>query len=195
MKTVTRDQARVTHVRGPGMPLLRATMLAALSEDRQQRLMEGLGPAARAFMAAAARESDWIPVPVVLELEGAFLAMSNLDPFPAHGGLMAQRMLEGRLEGLFLNWMGHRAFLRILPLVWNRFNRGGVLDLEYLDDGGAALTLWADYPTPIFVARVIPAFAEESLKRLGAKGLKLEYQAPGPEDPSWKHRYLVTWQS
>ncbi len=195
MPTVTREEAQVSHIRGPGMPLLRATMLATLSEGRQADLHERLSPEGQAFMAAPVAESDWIPLPVVLEVEAAFLSLSDFDPFPSHGILMAQRMLDGRLEGLLLSWMGHRAFLRILPRVWNRFNRGGILHLDELGECEATLTLWADYPTPIFVAKVVPAYAGEMLRRLGAEEATVAYEPPGAGDPSWRHRYRVQWKA
>lgn len=195
MPTVTREDAQVSHIRGPGMPLLRATMLATLSEARQAELQARLSPEGQAFMAAPVAESEWIPLPVVLEVEAAFLALSEFDPFPSHGILMAQRMLDGRLEGLLLGWMGHRAFLRILPRVWSRFNRGGTLHLDFLGDSEATLTLWADYPTSIFVAKVVPAYAGEMLRRLGAEQATVVYEPPGDGDPSWKHCYRVSWKA
>jgi len=195
MKTVTREAAHVSHIRGPGMPLLRATMLATLSEERQARLRAGLSPEGLAFITRPVAESEWVPLPVVLEVEAAFLALSDVDPFHSHGILMAQRMLDGRFEGLFLSWMGPRAFLRILPVVWSRFNRGGVLHLEHIGECEATLVLWADYPTPIFVAKVVPAFAGEALRRLGAEGASVAYEPPGPDEPAWKHRYRATWKA
>lgn len=195
MNRVSREEAQVTHIRGPGMPLLRATMLASLPEERLARLRQGLSPEGLAFITAPVPEMTWVPLPVVLEVEAAFLAQSEVDPFHSHGILMAQRMLDGRFEGLFLSWMGPRAFLRILPVVWSRFNRGGLLQLDQLGECEAALTLWADYPTPIFVAKVVPAFAGEALRRLGAEGATVTYEAPGAGDPSWMHRYRVAWQA
>lgn len=195
MKRVTHAEAQVSHIRGPGMPLLRATMLATLSETRQAALRAHLSPEGLAFMATPVAESEWVPLPVVYEVEAAFLALADVDPFPSHGTLMAQRMLEGRLEGLLLSWMGPRAFLRILPLVWSRFNRGGVLHLDHLGEAGATLTLWADYPTPNFVAKVVPAYSREMLRRLGAVDPTVTYRPPSPEEPTWMHRYEVGWKA
>ena len=194
MQAVTREQAQVTHVRGPGMSLLRATMLATLSEARQAELRAGLSPEAQDFMAVPMAESTWVPMAVVLEIESAFLALSTVDPFPSHGALMAQRMLEGRLEGLLLGWMGPRAFLRILPLVWGKFNKGGVLRLDHLGEAEATMTLWADYPTPIFVARVAPAYVGEILRRLGAEEATVTYVPPRPGEPAWMHRFQARWK-
>ena len=176
------------------MPLLRATMLATLSEAKQAKLLEELSPEGRAFMAHPVPESEWVPLPVVLEVEAAFLALSDHDPFPSHGLLMAQRMLDGRLEGILLGWMGPRAFLRVLPVVWSRFNRGGVLQLVHIGEAEATLVLWADYPTPWFVARVVPAFAGEALRRLGADGAQVDYEPPGADGPSFRHTYRARWK-
>lgn len=195
MKRVTHEEAQVSHIRGPGMPLLRATMLATLSEAKQAELRARLSPEALAFMAAPVAESEWVALPVVFEVEAAFLALADIDPFPSHGILMAQRMLDGRLEGLLLSWMGHRAFLRILPRVWSRFNQGGVLHLDHLGETEATLTLWADYPTSIFVAKVVPAYAREMLRRLGAEDPAVNYEPPGSGEPSWMHRYRVGWKA
>ena len=194
MAAITREQAHVSHIRGPGMPLLRATMLASLSEAKQARLRAELSPEGRAFLAQPMPESQWVPLPVVIEVEAAFLRLSDYDPFPTHGLLMAQRMLDGRLEGLLLGWMGPRAFLRVLPVVWSRFNRGGVLQLDHIGESEATLVLWADYPTPTFVSRVVPAFAGEALRRLGAEDARVDYEAPGPSDPSFRHVFRARWR-
>lgn len=195
MSTVSREDAQVTHVRGPGMPLLRAAMLASLPEEKVLRLRADLRGEALAFLDHPVPDSQWIPLPVVLQVEAAFLAHSEMDPFPAHGALMAHRMLENGLEGMFLGWMGFRAFLRLLPVAWSRYNRGGRVHLDLLAEQEAAFTLWADYPTPWFVARVLPSYAATALRRLGASRAEVEYLPPGPGEPSWRHRYRITWQA
>ncbi len=195
MSTVSREEAQVTHVRGPGMPLLRAAMLATLPEGKVHQLRTRLQGEALAFLDHPVPESQWVPLPVVLEVEAAFLALSEVDPFPAHGALMAHRMLENGLEGMFLGWMGYRAFLRLLPLAWSRYNQGGRATLDLLADQEAAFTLWADYPTPWFVARVLPSYVGTALRRLGAPGAEVQYLPPGEGEPGWRHRYRVTWKA
>lgn len=195
MSTVSREEAQVTHIRGPGMPLLRAAMLATLPVAKVDALRTELQGEALAFLDHPVAEAQWVPLPVVLEVEAAFLALSEVDPFPAHGALMAHRMLENGLEGMFLNWMGYRTFLRLLPLAWSRYNRGGRVELDLLGEREAAITLWADYPTPYFVARVLPSFARAALVRLGAPGAEVVYLPPGPGEPGWRHRYRITWQA
>ncbi len=162
----------------------------------QQSLFEArLSPEALAFMIAPAPESTWVAIEIIVEAERAFQGISILDPFAAHGVLLAQRLMDGRLEGLLLGWMGPRVFLRILPHVWGHYNRGGLLSLDHLGEHEASLSLWADFPTATFVAKIVPAFAAEALRRLGAEGIHVEYVAPRADEPAWRHRYSLNWKA
>lgn len=181
----------VTHLRGRVAALIRASVLATLSEAQKAKLREALPPESKTFMAQAPDAESWVPTPL---LAGFLAEAQKLSPVRTARS-RAQMQADVLLEGVpTLQGASPREVVARLPWFFSQVHQGGMISLSDVADDHAVVHLQARYPYPDWYTEVLPAWIRRALDRAGAREVRVRHQPPEPEAEPWLHHYFLDWK-
>ncbi len=179
----------VSQVRGLGIQAFRATILAGLTSDRQELLLENLGPAARNLMCQPPAAEAWVPVELLREIRSAYGGLFDMRLEKVRAFTMASLMFS---HPHFEDLRGTRniaTFLARFCLLWQACHDGGCIEGVQRAPHQARVTIWARFPYPQYLDEVMPPALREALQHLGFTGGRVDQQ-PHPVD---MHAYDLNW--
>ncbi len=182
----------VTHLRGRIAGLIRASVLATLTEAQQAQLRGLLPESLQAFLATAPDPEGWIPTADLSVFLAAVQALTPLRTERSRARLQADLLLQG---SPLLQGAGPAQVVASLPQVYADVHRGGRVVLEGVSEVGAEVLVLARYPYPSWYSEVLPAWLQQALTRAGAQKATVRHRPPGPGEALWRHRYTLRWKA
>lgn len=182
----------VTHLRGRVAALIRASVLATLSEAQKAKLREAIPPESKSFMAQAPDAEGWIPTAL---LAGFLAEAQKLSPVRTARS-RAQMQADVLLEGVpTLLGASPREVVARLPWFYSQVHQGGMISLSDVGDEHAVVHLQARYPYPDWYTEVLPTWIRRALDRAGAREVRVRHQPPEAEAEPWLHHYFLDWKA
>lgn len=182
----------VTHLRGRIAGLIRASVLATLTESQRADLWAQVPESVRRLLAAAPDPESWIPTTDLALFLAAARPLTPLRTERTRAQLEADLLLEG---SPLLRGADPRQVVTLLPVVYADVHRGGSVTLLEVRDGEAEILVQARYPYASWYAEVLPAWLARALGRAGGDPVSVTHVPPGPDQPDWRHGYRMTWRS
>ncbi len=181
----------VTHLRGRVAALIRASVLATLTEAQKAKLREALPPEAKAFMAQAPEAEGWVPTPLLARFLAEAQALSPVRTARSRAQMQADVLLEGvpALQGA-----GPREVVARLPWFYSEVHQGGQISLSDVAEGKAVVHVLARYPYPDWYTEVLPMWLRRALERAGGKDVDVRHHPPAPPAEPWLHHYFLSWK-
>ena len=180
----------VTHLIGGVAGLIRASVLATLTEAQQAAVIRSLDGGARTLAEQAPAPGAWVPTADLAALLAEAKRVSPVRTERARAQLEADLVMEGA------GWPATPgALIEALPRIFGQVHRGGRVSVGALRPGEALLVLAARYPYPEWYAEVLPRWIQHALSRSGASGASVLHLPPGAGEAPWLHRYQVRWTS
>ena len=189
---ITEAEARVTHTRGRGLTFLRSTLKVTLTGSLYDTFMGRVSPEARACMERTPQEEEWVPTPILGEINEARRDLPHADTRRVRGELIAEKLISPDLLK-HLPKGDPRPLLRHFAAFWSEEQRGGLVTLDLLEAGESQISIWAIYPYLEYHRDVLPAYMHQALVLVGAQNPKVDYLGPGEGDPFYRHRYWLKW--
>jgi hypothetical protein len=182
----------VTHLRGRIAGLIRASVLATLTEAQKATLGGQVPETVRRFMAAAPDPESWVPTADLALFLAAARPLTPLRTERTRAQLEADLLLEG---SPLLKGADPRQVVTLLPVVYADVHRGGSVTLVEVQDGEAEILVQARYPYASWYTEVLPAWLARALGRAGGDPVTVRHLPPGPDEMPWRHLYRMTWRA
>lgn len=129
------------------------------------------------------------------ELSKAYIRWSGCHDASKAGQAAAQEEFT-TLHRWMLRMMTPGFLLASLPKFFALYVRGGCVVVDESEAGQAQISVWADAFSPEWYSPGLTSWTKKAMELTGAKGVRVEYQAPpgtGPE--SCHHIYRLAWQA
>lgn len=188
---ISAEQAVVTHLRGIGMPNMRASYRAVMTEEAWARFLDGLDEDLRRLMTQPVSPQAWIPFEQIFQLRQAFQAFTKHSSSYLRGRMAADSMFHENDSGLMVPKGDLVETLRTLPDLVSFTLKGGLMVLDHLLPGNAAYSLWGIFYYPEYPSEFGLGFFKELMVLQGARQPEVRYLPP--ERDSYRHRYLFEW--
>ncbi len=182
------EEVRVRRVRGHGLPIVRASLKVALTEDGWEAYLAELSPAGRAFLATPPDPEVWVVAEVISEVMRTFLRQKGRD----------LNHVQGDLAGEAYAAMGGPTFaapenlLGAVPHLWGHAFDGGICRAEVQGPGQGEIRIWAVVPYDPWMSGFLKHWFRTALGACGVTEVHVAYEPP--VEGSCCHRYRCTWR-
>ncbi len=182
----------VTHLRGRIAGLIRASVLATLTETQKTELCAQVPEAVQRFIETRPDPEAWVSTADLACFLAAARPLTLLRTERTRAQLEADLLLEDspRLKGAT-----PRQVVTLLPVIYAEVHRGGSVTLLEVQDGGAEILVQARYPYPSWYTEVLPAWLGRALARAGGEPVTVHHLPPGPDEAPWRHGYRMAWRA
>jgi hypothetical protein len=184
---ISEHHARARHVRGPGVPLLRATWRATLPEEAWQALRSEVDAPTRAFLDAPPDVDTWVSLEVLAQAAEAYRRAASMGLSRIQGSLTADEFADHA----HTEYTSPEALLDAMPSIWRHYYDGGVAQVTQRGAGTAEISIWVILPYAPWLSELFPAWFRQSLEACGCTGVEVHYVPPEPG--GYRHRYQLRW--
>lgn len=182
----------VTHLRGRIAGLIRASVLATLTEAQKAALCARVPASVARFIEVRPDPDAWVPTADLAAFLAAVQPLTPLRTERTRATLEADLLLEGSPA---LKGATPRQVITRLPVIYAEVHRGGSVSLLEVQSGQAEILVLARYPYPSWYTEVLPTWLGRALTGAGGQGVSVVHLPPGPDEEPWRHRYRMAWRA
>ncbi len=184
---ISEHHARARHVRGPGVPLLRATWRATLPEEAWNALRWEVDEPTRAFLDAPPDADTWVSLDLLAQAAEAYRRAAAMGLSRLQGSLTANEFADHA----HTDYTSPEELLDAMPSIWRHYYDGGVAQVTQRSAGKAEISIWVILPYAPWLTDLFPAWFRQSFEACGCREVNVQYFAPDPGD--YCHRYRLRW--
>ncbi len=191
--SLTLEDLRVSHVRGPVTQQIRQAVLRAGGQPAWESLLAQVSEPCRKLFLSPIGSYEWVDADLAAEMNTAFLSLKGLEWIHARGRSAAREQLLTVHRWLF-KLASPEFLLNNTPRILSLYYRGCRGAVSHVGAGEATLNLWAHGYYPEWFSHGLVGWLQGALELSGAKDLRIHHQSPtGHGLDSVCHRYRVTW--
>ena len=191
--SLTLEDLRVSHVRGPVTQQIRQAVLRAGGQPAWESLLAQVSEPCRKLFLSPIGSYEWVDADLAAEMNTAFLSLKGLEWIHARGRSAAREQLLTVHRWLF-KLASPEFLLNNTPRILRLYYRGCRGAVSRVGAGEATLNLWAHGYYPEWFSHGLVGWLQGALELSGAKDLRIHHQSPtGHGLDSVCHRYRVTW--
>ena len=192
---LTRESVVISRTRGPMTHQVRDAVLKQGGEAAWEALLAHVSSPCRETFSKPIGLYEWISAEHSRELSLAFMA--GADPaFSLQRGRDTAKELLTVMNRWLLRLMSPSFFLQNAPRLFSFYYEGGRLVADRIEDGHAAMSLWADAFYPAWFEGAVPGWLEEALRLTGAEEVSVKHLPPeGDGLATFRHGYEIRWKA
>jgi hypothetical protein len=192
---LTRQSVVITRTRGPMTHQVHDAVLKQDGEAAWAALLARVSGPCRETFSKPIGLYEWIPAEHSRELSLAFMA--GADPaFSLQRGRDTAKELLTVMNRWLLRLMSPSFFLQNAPRLFSFYYEGGRLVADGIEEGHAAMSLWADAFYPAWFEGAVPGWLEEALRLTGAEEVSVRHVPPeGDGLEAFRHGYEIRWKA
>ena len=191
--SLTLEDLRVSHVRGPVTQQIRQAVLRAGGQPAWESLLAQVSEPCRKLFLSPIGSYEWVDADLAAEMNTAFLSLKGLEWIHARGRSAAREQLL-MVHRWLIKLASPEFLLNNTPRILSLYYRGCRGAVSRVGAGEATLNLWAHGYYPEWFSHGLVGWLQGALELSGAKDLRILHQSPtGHGLDSVCHRYRVTW--
>lgn len=191
--SLTLEDLRVSHVRGPVTQQIRQAVLRAGGQPAWESLLAQVSEPCRKLFLSPIGSYEWVDADLAAEMNTAFLSLKGLEWIHARGRSAAREQLL-MVHRWLIKLASPEFLLNNTPRILSLYYRGCRGAVSRVGAGEATLNLWAHGYYPEWFSHGLVGWLQGALELSGAKDLRIHHQSPtGHGLDSVCHRYRVTW--
>jgi len=192
--SLTLEDFRITHVRGPVTQQIRQAVLRAGGQPAWESLLTQVSEPCRKLFLSPIGSYEWVDADLAAEMNTAFLTLKGVEWLNSRGQDAAREHLL-TVHRWLLKLASPEFLLNNTPRILSLYYRGCKGAVEHAGAGETNLKLWARGYFPEFFSHSLVGWLQSALELTGAKDLHIQHEPPtGQGLDSVCHRYHVTWK-
>ena len=192
--SLTFEDFRISHVRGPVTQQIRQAVLRAGGQPAWESLLAQVSEPCRRLFLSPIGSYEWVDANLAAEMNTAFLTLKGVEWLNTRGRDAASEQLLN-VHRWLLKLASPEFLLNNTPRILSLYYRGCKGAVEHVGAGETNLKLWAQGYFPEFFSHSLVGWLQSALELSGANDLQIHYEVPkGQGLDSVCHRYHLTWK-
>ncbi len=183
------ESLRIRKLRGPGVPLLRHTWRASVSEETWNDLLNSTATDVRAFLQRPPDPTQWVDAELLQLVTAIFQQHAKEGLIALQAKMAAETMMDpGRGPSPVASV---EALVQNFSSLWPNYFEGGRAGAERKGPQAAQFQMWAHFEGA-WLFQFLRAWLLQIMRSLGHTEVMVTYQPPNDLHPSL-HVYDMTW--